>query len=240
MHTRASFVARVLVDALRRGGYGSDGWPRQRCWSPRPSRRTASRGEPGPGRLNLLSWLVVTGYLVWGCKPRYRLLGLVVMPIAAGLLVLAWAGGGTGVAVHDEAGALLAIHVALMLAGVAGFTLAAGMAALYLWEERRLKRRDSGLLRLRVPSLEALDRLSIRVAFVSFIALTVGIILGLVSFNKGDFDLAMGVSLVIWSLYAVGLILRREIGFRGRRLAILLLAGFALAVVVLPLTHFAT
>ncbi len=28
------------------------------------------------GALNLLSWLVVSGYLVWGCKPRYRLVGL--------------------------------------------------------------------------------------------------------------------------------------------------------------------
>ena len=27
------------------------------------------------GALNLLSWLVVSGYLVWGCKPRYRLAG---------------------------------------------------------------------------------------------------------------------------------------------------------------------
>jgi len=192
------------------------------------------------GALNLLSWLVVSGYLVWGCRPRYRLLGLVVMPVAAALLALAWAGGGTGVAAHDESGALLAVHVALMLAGVAGFTIAAGMAALYLWEERRLKRRDSGLLRLRVPPLKALDRLSARVALVSFVALTGGIIAGLVSFDKGDFDLAMGVSLAIWSLYATGLILRREIGFHGRRLALLLLIGFGLAVIVLPLTHFAT
>lgn len=192
------------------------------------------------GALNLLSWLVVSGYLVWGCKPRYRLLGLVVMPVAVGLLAVAWAGGGTGVAEHDEPGAMLAVHVALMLGGFAGFTIAAGMAALYLWEERQLKRRDSGLLRLRVPSLEALDRLAARVALLSFGALTAGIVVGLASFKKGDFDLAMGVSLAIWAVYAVGLILRREIGLRGRRLAWLLLAGFALAVVVLPITHFAS
>src|SRR5262245_51851644 len=54
------------------------------------------------GALNLLSWLVVSGYLVWGCKPRYRLIGLVVMPLAAFMLLLAWAGGGTGV--HSSEG----------------------------------------------------------------------------------------------------------------------------------------
>ena len=37
------------------------------------------------GSLNLFVWLVVGGYLVWGCKPRYRLLGLAVMPLAAAL-----------------------------------------------------------------------------------------------------------------------------------------------------------
>jgi ABC-type transport system involved in cytochrome c biogenesis permease subunit len=53
------------------------------------------------GALNLLSWLVVAGYLVWGCKPRYRLMGLLMVPLAAGLLVLGWAGGGTAVREQD-------------------------------------------------------------------------------------------------------------------------------------------
>ena len=38
------------------------------------------------GSLNLIVWLVVGAYLIWGCKPRYRLLGLTVMPLAAALL----------------------------------------------------------------------------------------------------------------------------------------------------------
>ena len=61
--------------------------------------------------LNLFVWLVVGAYLIWGCTPRYRLLGLAVMPFAAALLVAAWAGGGTGVSTRDTAGGLLALHV---------------------------------------------------------------------------------------------------------------------------------
>ena len=38
------------------------------------------------GTLNLFVWLVVGIYLVWGCRARYRLLGLTIMPLAAGLL----------------------------------------------------------------------------------------------------------------------------------------------------------
>ena len=130
------------------------------------------------GALNLFVWLVVGVYLIWGCRPRYRLLGLAVMPFAAALLSLAWLGGGTGVET-DDSGALLAIHVALMLAGFAGFTVAGGMAGLYLWEERRLKRRDARVLRLRLPPLEALDRLSARVATAGLAVLTAGIVVGL-------------------------------------------------------------
>ena len=63
-----------------------------------------------------------------------------------------------------------------MLAAFAGFTLAAAMAALYLWEERRLKRRDARLLRLRVPPLEALDRSPARAAAVALLLLSAGIV----------------------------------------------------------------
>jgi ABC-type uncharacterized transport system permease subunit len=192
------------------------------------------------GALNLFVWLVVGAYLIWGCRPRFRLLGLALMPPAAGLLLLAWAGGGTGVEPAADAGWQLALHAGLMLAGFAGFTVAAGMAALYLWEERRLKRRDARVLRLRLPPLEALDRLAARTAAAALALLTAGMAVGLASLDGGDVDAAMAVTVGIWALYATALLLRREARLRGRRAAELLLAGFALVAVVLPLTHFAS
>ena len=190
------------------------------------------------GALNLFVWFVVGAYLIWGCTPRYRLLGLTVMPIAAVLLALAWAGGGTGLEEGGRSGAALAVHVVLMLAGFAGLTLAAGMAALYLWQERRLKRHERGVLRVRVPPLDALDRLAARGVLGSLVLLTLGIGVGAASFERGDFDAAMAVTLAIWATYAALLVLRHE-GWRGRRAALLNLAGFVLVAIVLPLTHFA-
>ena len=192
------------------------------------------------GSLNLFVWLVVTGYLVWGCKPGYRLLGLVVMPVAASLLALAWLGGGTGVRVVEDGGPLLAVHAGLMLAGLAGLTVAAGMAAIYLWEERRLKRRDSGVLRLRLPPLAALDRLEARVVLASLVVVSCGIAVGLAGFETGDFDVAMAVTLAIMAFYGAALVLRREGALAGRRLAWAVLGGFVLVGIVLPLTHFAS
>ena len=190
------------------------------------------------GSLNLFVWLVVGAYLIWGCKPRYRLLGLAVMPIAAVLLALAWAGGGTGLADRDDSGIALAIHAGLMLAGFAGLTLAAGMAGLYVWQERRLKRHERGVLRVRVPPLEALDRLAARTVLASLVLLALGIGVGASSFERGDFDVAMGVTFAIVGAYLSLLVLRHE-GWRGRRAALLNLCGFLLVAVVLPLTHFA-
>ena len=191
------------------------------------------------GSLNLFVWLVVGAYLIWGCTPRYRLLGLTVMPVAAVLLALAWAGGGTAVEDGERSGAVLAVHVALMLAGFAGLTLAAGMAALYLWQERRLKRHERGVLKVREPPLEALDRLAARSVLGALVLLTLGIGVGAASFERGDFDAAMAVTLAVWATYASLLVLRYE-GWRGRRAAHLNLAGFALVAVLLPLTHFAS
>jgi ABC-type uncharacterized transport system permease subunit len=190
------------------------------------------------GSLNLFVWLVVGAYLIWGCTPRYRLLGLAVMPVAAVLLALAWAGGGTAVEEGDRSGVVLAAHAALMLAGFAGLTLAAGMAALYVWQERRLKRHERGVLKVRVPALDALDRLAARTVLGSLILLTLGIGVGAASFERGDFDAAMAVTIGIYATYSALLVLRHE-GWRGRRAALLNLAGFALVAVVLPLTHFA-
>ena len=56
----------------------------------------ASRSDGFPwtswsGVLNLFVWLVVGAYLIWGCRARFRLLGLAVIPPAAALLALAYA-----------------------------------------------------------------------------------------------------------------------------------------------------
>jgi ABC-type uncharacterized transport system permease subunit len=190
------------------------------------------------GSLNLFVWLVVGAYLIWGCTPRYRLLGLTVMPVAAALLVLAWAGGGTGLEGGEGSNSVLAVHAGLMLAAFAGLTLAAGMAALYLWQERRLKRHERGVLRVRVPPLDALDRLAARSVLASLALLTLGIGVGAARFEREDLDAAMVVTVAIWATYALLLVLRHE-GRRGRRAALLNLAGFALVAIVLPLTHFA-
>jgi ABC-type uncharacterized transport system permease subunit len=195
------------------------------------------------GSLNLFVWLVVGAYLIWGCRKPYRLLGLAVMPLAAALLVVARAGGGTGIGVRSHYSNLfLVLHVGLVLVAFAGFTLAAALSALYLWQERRLKRRETSILRRPAPSLATLDRLAGRTVIVSLPALTLGIAVGAarLAHEHESVDALVVATLVTWVVWAAYLVLRM-LGSTGRRSAYLALAGFALVVVVrlaLPAVHF--
>jgi ABC-type uncharacterized transport system permease subunit len=196
------------------------------------------------GSLNLFVWLVVGAYLIWGCRARYRLLGLTVMPLAATLFVLARLGGGTGLGERSHYSNLfLVLHAGLVLAAFAGFTLAAALSALYVWQERRLKRHAADLLRLRPPALLTLDELAARTILVGLALFTAGIAAGVVRLvvDGGGLDPLMAVTLLAWGVYGTYLVLRHGYGWRGRGAAYLALAGFAIVIAArlgFQLTHF--
>src|SRR5204863_2886756 len=123
----------------------------------------------------------------------------------------------------------LVLHVGLVLAAFAGFTLAAALSALYLWVERRLKRRAADILRLRLPSLVVLERLIARTVLVSLPLLTLGLVAGFVRLaaDGGSLDAAMAVAVLTWVVYASFLALRPA----GRHSAYVALLGFAPVIV---------
>ena len=194
--------------------------------------------------LSLFVWLVVSAYLIWGCRRRYRLLGLAVMPLAVALLVAARAGGGTGIGSSSHYSNLfLVLHVGLVLAAFAGLTLAAALSALYVWQERSLKTRPATILRRQVPALATLDSLAFRTVAWSVPLLTLGIAVGLARLvSRGDrLDALIAATIVTWALWSAYLVLRLLGGWAGRRAAYLALGGFVLVVVVrlaLPGSHF--
>jgi ABC-type uncharacterized transport system permease subunit len=183
------------------------------------------------GSLNLFVWLVVGAYLFWGCRPRYRLLGLAVMPLAAVLFLVAGLGGGTETGEQSDYGNLfLTLHVGLVLAAFAGFTLAAALAGMYLLEERRLQRRSPDILRLRLPSLVTLEKVTSNAITVSLPLLTLGLGIGIVRLFRhgGSVDALMAATILAWLVYGAFVALRPT----GRAAAHLALAGFALVIVV--------
>ena len=191
------------------------------------------------GTLNLFVWFLVGTYLIWGCRPRFRLLGLTVMPLAVGLFVVARIGGGTNARSSHYGDLFLVLHVGMLTAAFAGFTLAAGLAALYLWQERRLKGRAPDILRMRLPPLASLEFLAWRTILVSLPLLTLGLAIGVVRQHRegGSFNQREILTLVAWVVYGAFLASRPT----GRRAACLALGGFVLVVaarVALAGSHF--
>jgi len=167
-----------------------------------------------------------------------------VMPLAVALFVVARLGGGTGLGGRNHySNVFLVLHVGLVLAAFAGFTLAAALSGLYVWQERRLKRHAADLLRLRPPALLTLDELAARTILVGLALFTAGIVAGLVrlAVDGGGLDPLMAITVLAWLVYGAYLVLRYRLGWRGRGSAYLALVGFALVIVArlgLQLTHF--
>jgi ABC-type uncharacterized transport system permease subunit len=185
------------------------------------------------GLLNLFVWVAVGVYLIWGCSPRFRLLGLAVMPLVAALFAVAAVAGGSAA---DASDAFVAAHVALLIGGFAAFGLAAALAGVYLWQERRLRSHAADVLRAAPPPLLTLDVLAARTAAVGLVSFSAGLALGLA--RGHGVDLAVVGALAAWIVYGAALAVRRELGWRGRRFAYASLAGFAVvALLGLPLGH---
>jgi ABC-type uncharacterized transport system permease subunit len=130
-----------------------------------------------------------------------------------------------------------------VVTGFAGLTLAAALAGLYLWQERRLKRHETGILRVPLPPLVTLDALTARTIAISLPLLTLGIAAGLerLAQDGGSLDALMAVTLAAWAVYGAFVVLRWGAGWRGRRGAYVAVAGFVLVLAVhfgLPATHF--
>jgi cytochrome c-type biogenesis protein CcsB len=102
---------------------------------------------------------------------------------------------------------------------------------MYLVQERLLKSQRVGAITRRLPSLKVLDDLNYRSLAFGFPLLTLGIITGAVwaEYAWGRYwgwDPKETWSLFTWFLYAALLHQRLVVGWRGRKAAIMAIAGF--------------
>ncbi len=184
--------------------------------------------------LGFLSWLMVGGYLLASIRQRLGVLGAFVAPAA--LVVLAAARLSPSGEALVGLSALGRIHISLATLGVALFALATGLAVVYLFAERNLKRkRFDGILFRRGLALETLDLMAHRLVVIAFPIFTLAIMLGVVwvsqrasGFGRPEYSLA----LVTWISFAALIVTRTTHGWRGRRTAWMTIVGFVAAVMV--------
>ncbi len=188
------------------------------------------------GALSLFSWTLVTAFLILNWRYPVKVLGALATPMA-GLLLC-------GALILPRPGAIppllqsfwLTFHVAAALLGNAAFTLAFLGGILYLVQEHQIKSKKFGFFYKRLPSLEMLDALNYYCITIGFVLLTLGIITGSLyaQYTLGAFwqwDPKETMTLIAWLLYA-GLLHERLVkGWRGRRAALLAIAGFMVLMV---------
>jgi ABC-type uncharacterized transport system permease subunit len=187
--------------------------------------------------IGLLAFIVTGGYLLACLRYRLTLGGVVVMPLALVLLLLA------RLSPEGEASqytALGRIHISLATIGVAIFGLASALAAIYLFEDRALRRKkfDALTFKDKGAPLEPIDRLINRLVWAGFPIFTAAVVLGAVWTAQQDrgFDHPeVPLSLVTWGAFASLLVARQIYGWRGRRAAKLTLLGFGAALLLLLL-----
>ena len=187
--------------------------------------------------LGFLAFIITGGYLLASTRYRLTLGGVVVMPVSLVLLLVA------RLSPEGEAtdlSSLGRVHISLATFGVGVFALASVLSAIYLVEERALKRKkfDALAFKDKGAPLEALDRLSHRLIWVGFPIFTVALVLGAIwvsklgeSLDRLEYPLA-GVT---WISYALLLVARAAYGWRGKRAARLTLLGFTAALAVLAI-----
>jgi ABC-type uncharacterized transport system permease subunit len=186
------------------------------------------------GGLVLMVWLASGAYLLLQRFYPLPTLGAFITPFTLAVLLPALFGDPA----HPEMMPAnlrlptLTLHIITAVLGVALFGIAFASAGMYLLQEREVKGKRFGALFLRLPSLDALDRMVQRLVRAGFVVYTVALVAGTLTAtaiwkSAWSWDPQQIVSFVVWVLYGAMVQLRHN-GWHGRRYALLTLVGFVL------------
>lgn len=183
--------------------------------------------------LVFFAWSVMLIYFIVEFRTRNRGLGVFVVPMAFISLAYASLSPGISSQIQPLVPALksnwLLSHVVTCFIGYSFFALAFCLGALRLWKSRS-GNPGSGVSFL--PSLEIIDELIYQNSFLGLIIFTLGIITGAVWAQRAwgsywSWDPKETWSLVTWIVYAAMVHSRYVRGWKGQRIALMAVVGFA-------------
>lgn len=181
---------------------------------------------------SFFSWSIILIFFLLQFRYKVKILSSFVMPV---VLLLMLSSSMLSSEIRPLSPVLqsywLTIHTVIAFLGNAAFALAFGVGTMYLIQEHHVKSKHLGGLFARLPSLQTLDELNYRLITMGFPLLTLAIITGSLWAESawGSFwrwDPREVWSLVSWFIYAIILHARLVAGWRGKRAAILSIAGF--------------
>jgi cytochrome c-type biogenesis protein CcsB len=185
--------------------------------------------------LIFFSWTIVLLYLIIEWRIKSRDLGAFVIPFAFFSMAFASFSPNVNARIQPLIPALqsnwLISHVITCFFGYAALTIACGLGFMYLLKGLEKGERPRLFFRL-LPGREIVDELTYHSVVIGFIFLTLGIITGSVWAYSAwgsywSWDPKETWSLITWLIYAAMLHSRFVHGWRGKRMAIMSIIGFA-------------
>jgi ABC-type transport system involved in cytochrome c biogenesis permease subunit len=186
----------------------------------------------------LVACAIVIVWLVLEAFTRIKAIGLYVMPVVLVLLTVALVEYnppvGLGPALRSD---IVIVHVSVMLVAIGSLYVGGGAAIIYLVEETLLRRRKTGGVLGRLPSLAALDRLIYHATLLGLPFLTMGMAAGVIraeTFGVPGWptDPMVLLSVAAWAVYLALIAGRVRGGWSGRAVSWLSVAGLVLLLVI--------
>ncbi len=185
--------------------------------------------------LVFFSWTLMLLYLILEWRTKNRTVGTFVTPLV--FLAMAYASFSPNISsqIQPLIPALksnwLISHVITCFFGYAAFALSFGVSIMYLLKLLDTAEKNNRFLRL-IPSAAILDDLNYQMIVIGFLMLTLGIITGAVWAHSAwgtywSWDPKETWSLITWLVYASVIHTRLVRGWKGKKIAILSIAGFA-------------
>jgi cytochrome c-type biogenesis protein CcsB len=188
--------------------------------------------------LVFFAWTIVLLYLIMELRLKNRSLGVFVLPVAFLLMAFASISPEISSRIDPLIPALqsnwLISHVLTCFMAYAAFTIAFGLGIMYFFKAAAADKKDeklSGFSNL-LPDVDVIDELMYQSASLGFVFLTLGIMTGSIwaHYAWGSYwswDPKETWSLITWLIYALMLHARHVRGWRGKRMALLSIIGFA-------------
>ncbi|MFI5251077.1 MAG: inner membrane protein YpjD [Bacteroidota bacterium] len=185
---------------------------------------------------SLIAFTITLSYVYIEFRTNNRTTGyfILILPFFFQLISSIFIGGRQNVPPMLE-NKLLGLHVSSALLGITAITISAVYGFLYLMLYHDIKSSQFGVIYKRLPNLEALERMSYTANIFGFLLLTVAILVGLIWLprsveNFSYTDPKLFGTFAIWIIYAVGLTVRNVAGWHGRKVIVLSMVGFAIAI----------
>jgi cytochrome c-type biogenesis protein CcsB len=191
---------------------------------------------------SFIAWAIVAYYLVMSLRYHARALPTFILPLVfvftlislllpdpGQLLPLMLEGA---ITTNEVTKIIFPVHVTLVIFSYAAFMVTFVCGVMYLIQEHELKAKHFGAAFQRLPALNTVDEIGYRSLSIGFVLLTLGVVTGIVWNNQRDGrywhnDPKEVMALVTWFIYLFIMHYRLTAGWRGRRVALLSIIGFA-------------